>query len=338
MSLACARFILLALLSSLFSTSPALAVYFDFSQVGNAGNAPDPETGFGAVAYNYAISKHEVTNAQYAEFLNAVDPAAANTLALYNSEMAGNFGGIEATGATDGARYIAQAGREQNPVTYVSFFDAMRFTNWLHNGQGSGDTEAGVYTIGSGTDEVRSTSAKYWIPSEDEWYKAAYHDASAGTAGVYFDLATGTDLGDSIPVSDQPGDDPSAVNYFRNDNLANGFNDGFAVNGSRSYPNSTNPLTDVGAYTAATSPYGTFDQNGNVWEWNEAVISSNSSRRVRGGSWNEDLFWLRAAIPRSYEPSVEYLSAGFRVATVPEPSSVLVGVWVACGLLMRRRR
>ncbi len=64
-------------------------------------------------------------------------------------------------------------------MNYVSFFDAMRFTNWLHNGQGSGDTESGAYTIGSGTDEVRSANAKYWIPSEDEWYKAAYYDPNS---------------------------------------------------------------------------------------------------------------------------------------------------------------
>ena len=83
-------------------------------------------------------------------------------------------------------------------MIYVSFFDAMRFTNWLHNGQGSGDTESGVYTIGSGTDEVRSASAKYWIPSEDEWYKAAYYDPNSG---VYYDYPTGTD---TAPYSDNP--------------------------------------------------------------------------------------------------------------------------------------
>ena len=77
-------------------------------------------------------------------------------------------------------------------MNYVSFFDAMRFTNWLHNGQGSGDTESGAYTIGSGLDEVRSASAKYWIPSEDEWYKAAYHK-NDGVTGDYFDYPTSSD-------------------------------------------------------------------------------------------------------------------------------------------------
>ncbi|WP_146575145.1 SUMF1/EgtB/PvdO family nonheme iron enzyme [Botrimarina hoheduenensis] len=310
-------------------------VTFDWAFVANPGNAGDFRgTGHGGVDYTYGISKHEVTNAQYTAFLNAVDPTGANALALYNTSMAGIFGGIENTGAVDGARYVAQAGREQNPVNYVSFFDAMRFTNWLHNGQGSGDTETGAYTIGNGFDEVRSASAKFWIPSEDEWYKAAYHDASAGTAGVYFDYATGSD---SIPVSDQPGDNPAAVNYFNDDGVANGFNDGYAVNGSGSFPSSTNPFfTDVGAYTAAASPYGTFDQNGNVWEWNEAVVSS-SFRGVRGGSRVSFWFNLRAGFRNLGSPTFEDSGVGFRVATVPEPSAVLMGALAACGLLLRRR-
>lgn len=161
---------------------PSAAVQFDFAHVGNAGNASDPETGFGAVAYDYAIGKHEVTNAQYTEFLNSADPNGTDDLRLYNPSMGGDFGGIEKSGINDGAHYTVVVGRERLPVTEVSFFDAMRFTNWMHNGQGGGGTEVGAYTISNGTDEVRSADARYWIPSEDEWYKAAYHDASAGTA------------------------------------------------------------------------------------------------------------------------------------------------------------
>lgn len=195
-------------------------VAFDWAHVGDAGNAADPEIGLGAVSYNYAIAKNEVTNAQYTAFLNAVDPAGANTLALYHPDMAGVFGGIDSGGVTDGARYLAQPGREQNPVTFISFFDAMRFTNWLHNGQGGGDTETGTYTIGSGTNEVRSANAAYWIPSEDEWYKAAFYDP----AGFYYDYPTGTD---TAPYSDKPGslntpDDTSVANFFKNDSVPNG--------------------------------------------------------------------------------------------------------------------
>ncbi|MEN1679243.1 MAG: SUMF1/EgtB/PvdO family nonheme iron enzyme [Planctomycetota bacterium] len=333
------------------TSSASAAVTFDWAVVGNARNAGElsgagtgafgPDKVVGAVPYNYAISKTEVTNAQYTEFLNAVDPTGANLLGLFNDTgflggMPGNFGGIEKTGTVDGARYIAQPGRDLNPVTFVSFFDAMRFTNWLHNGQGSGDTETGAYTIGNGVTEVRSANARYWIPSEDEWYKAGYHDASAGTDGVYFDYATGSD---SPPVSDQPGDNPSAVNYYNDDGVANGFNDGHAVSGSISFPTSTNPFTDVGAYTAAVSPYGTFDQSGNVGEWNEAVIESavfNATfRGLRGGAWGDDPIGLRAGGRFSLLPSSEGRGVGFRIATVPEPSTLALA---AIGAVVAGRR
>jgi formylglycine-generating enzyme required for sulfatase activity len=67
-------------------TTPALAVTIDWVTVGLPGNMADEQTGFGAVDYTYRISKYEVTNAQYVEFLNAV--AASDPNGLYNSEMA----------------------------------------------------------------------------------------------------------------------------------------------------------------------------------------------------------------------------------------------------------
>lgn len=337
------RTLIPTLLMSAVVALPAMAdlVTFDFAHVGNAGNAADPQTGYGAVSYNYAISKTEVTNAQYTKFLNAVDPTGANALALYFFQMADNFGGIELqAGNADGSKFVAQAGREQNPVTLVSFLDAVRFTNWLHNGQGpfgspSGDTETGAYTIGNGANVVRSADARYWIPSENEWYKAAYHDASAGTAGVYFDYATGSDI---TPLSDQPGDNPAAANYFTIDT-------GYAVSGNLSFPTNTNPFTDVGAYTDAASPYGTFDQNGNVYEWNEAVIDvvefgmTVSQRGIRGGSWIGDSIFLRSDSRSSFGPTSAGGALGFRVATtaVPEPGTLLVWAVGIAGLLLRRR-
>jgi sulfatase modifying factor 1 len=307
------------------------AVTFDWAYVANAGNAPDPPTGNGSVSYNYAISKHEVTNAQYAEFLNAVDPTGANGLDLYNTAVS-SFGSIRVhAGDADGSKYVAQTGHEQKPVTHVSFFDAMRFTNWLHNGQGNSDTETGAYTIGNGVSEVRSPDAKYWIPNEGEWYKAAYHDASAGTAGAYFDYATGSD---ALPVSDQPSDNPAAVNYYNDDGIANGFNDGYAVSGSTR--DVANPFTDVGAYTVAASPYGTFDQNGNVWEWTESVVGT-SLRGLRGGFWAGSANNMRAGFRGSTSPMNETFFYGIRVATIPEPTSLALAAMLAgCGMMRRR--
>ena len=57
------------------------------------------------------------------------------------------------------------------PVTYIGFLEAARFANWLHNGQGNGSTETGAYDISDGI--KRQPDARYWIPTENEWYKAA---------------------------------------------------------------------------------------------------------------------------------------------------------------------
>ena len=130
--------------------SPASAVIVEWVTVGNPGNAGDlPATNCwtadcGSVAYSYRISQYEVTNGQYAEFLNA--KAAADPLALYNASMDSDAqGGIVRSGVSGGYSYSVKAGFDDKPVNFVSFYDALRFTNWMNNGQGGGDTETGAY-------------------------------------------------------------------------------------------------------------------------------------------------------------------------------------------------
>src|SRR2546426_9948042 len=81
----------------LLIASSASAVTIDWTPVGNRGNACDPQSQgcFGSVGYPYQISKYEVTNAQYAEFLNAV--AKTDTNALYSTSMGFGHGGITQT-------------------------------------------------------------------------------------------------------------------------------------------------------------------------------------------------------------------------------------------------
>ncbi|MFV2067535.1 MAG: hypothetical protein ACC645_11190 [Pirellulales bacterium] len=149
---------------------------------------------------------------------------------------------------------------------------------------------------------------------EDEWYKAAYYDprteAQGGPAGDdnYWRHATQVDT-DAELYSDNPGslntpDDSSTANFFKNDSTANGYDGGFAVTGSTSFDNAHNYLTDVGAYTTSLSPYGTYDQGGNVGEWNVAVISS-SFRGVRGGSSGNVSFDLAASNRNVVTPTDE---------------------------------
>lgn len=137
-------------LAALVLTLPAHAVVtIDWVFVGSPGNAPDTASNCaaancGSVPYNYYISKYEVTNGQYAEFLNA-KAAVSDPLELYDTAMAsdGFFGGgiIRSAGSSGSYTYAVKSGFENKPVNFVSFYDALRFTNWLNNGQGSADTE-----------------------------------------------------------------------------------------------------------------------------------------------------------------------------------------------------
>src|SRR5262249_17398039 len=150
------------------------SIAIDWTLVGNPGNPSDPLTGNGAVDHVYRISTGEVTNAQYATFLNA--KAASDPLGLYNTNMGSvaALGGIGRSGASGGYSYAAIAGREDKPVNYVEWYDAIRFVNWLNNGQGNGSTETGAYTLGGGTavpsnpsSIKRNATAIVFLPNEN---------------------------------------------------------------------------------------------------------------------------------------------------------------------------
>ena len=131
----------LAVLASVSLVNSASAVVsIDYVSVGNAGNANDA-TGYGAVAYNYRIAKNETTVGQYAEFLNA--KAKSDPYALYSTNMASTtyIAGISRSGSDGSYSYSVIGSTANKPITYVSWFDAARFCNWMQNGQGSGSTE-----------------------------------------------------------------------------------------------------------------------------------------------------------------------------------------------------
>lgn len=153
-------------------------VQMQWAVIGNEGNAADT-TGFGRVDYRYSIARHEVTNAQYAEFLNA--KARNDVHGLYNESM-GTSNNIVRTGAPGSYSYSVASGRGDHPVAWVSFMDSMRFVNWLQNGQGDADTETGTYAVGGGLSESRASGERFVIAGEDEWYKAAFHRPGMGYA------------------------------------------------------------------------------------------------------------------------------------------------------------
>lgn len=302
-------------------------VDIDFVTVGNPGNLPDPLTGSGAVDYIYQIGKTEVSNLQYVEFLNKVDPTGANELLLYRDTMTSHpLGGIILDlDAPEGQRFYPKEERAQNPANWLSFYDVIRFANWMHNGQGDGDTETGAYTLlgnrpipTNGDEITRNPGARVFIPSEDEWYKAAYHK-NDGATDNYWKYPFPTD---ELPVSDQPpGSDapnPAFTGNFRlNDgNDATPYNDGYAVTASPDFDYHTNYMTDVGAYTSSSSAYGTFDQAGNVYEWAED-FRDEQYRGLWGGSFNNGLGIISSTPP--IKPRFAYQGGdlmGFRVAAI----------------------
>jgi formylglycine-generating enzyme required for sulfatase activity len=306
-------------LASLLVALPAGAVTIDWVPIGNAGNPADTAANCyaadcGSVAHAYHISKYEVTNAQYAEFLNAV--AATDPFGLYGTNMGSNSkGGITRSGSDGSYVYAVKPGFENRPVVFVTSHHALRFANWLANGQGSGDTETGSYTItanGLANNSItrNEAAATVVLPSESEWYKAAYYSPG----GTYFDYPTRTDTETSCigPAGD----------------TGNSANCESAV------------LTDAGAYALSASPYGTFDQGGNVWEWNEQIYFT--ARGLRGGGWNGlGAGYLAASSPSAGEATFGSAYVGFRVARVaPEPARVLLaltGGLVLAAVRLRRR-
>jgi formylglycine-generating enzyme required for sulfatase activity len=287
----------LSLLALVTAASAANALELEWVTVDDAGNAPD-KTGYGAVAYEFQITKHEITAAQYAEFLNAV-AAKADPRALWNAGQK-----IDRTGAAGAFKYAPRPTREGEPVMPVSFLDAMRFANWLHHGGGSGDTETGAYLISKGGGLAsREAGARIWIPNENEWYKAAYYQpqATGGPPGNYWRYPTRSDV---APKLAKPGDPGLNLANFLADTrpqpsggILRGFND----------------VMPVGSFPGSASHYGTLDQAGNAWEWIETTVF-DTQRIIRGGSMCGSHQKLHSTVRTSTSPAKRYPDTGFRLA------------------------
>ena len=277
----------------------------EFVTIGNPGNPPDANPNpAGAVAYEYRIGKNEVSE-------QMIDKANA-------------LGGLGIAKDTRGPDY---------PATSVTWYEAARFVNWLNTSTGS----VSAYKFDGGgnfqlwtpsdpgydaTNLYRNKNARYFLPSIDEWHKAAYYDA---TLGVYYDYPTGSDA------------IPDGIDFVGDPNFEAVFYEG----GDNGGPNI---ITNVGLL----SGYGTAGQGGNVFEWNETASdrinnSANEHRSIFGGSWTTQSNVLAAEYTGGgIIPTFDGAFLGLRIGSqVPEPSafvSTLTGAYFLFVTHVRRQR
>jgi formylglycine-generating enzyme required for sulfatase activity len=304
--------------------------------VGDAGNAHDSrvqEIGAvlcGGVDYEYRIGTYMVTIGQYAAFLNAV--AKSDPHGLYSTQMAANLNiaGIARSGVSGKYVYTVMnnGGDSSNrPIVYVSWFDCARFANWMSNGQPAGaataaTTEDGAYTLlGRATGAAVTRNAvnpntggppAFYIPTGHEWYKAAFYSPNKGGTGVpgYYAYATQSDTlpGNAI------GPLPNQANFRANEI--------YAVTGVTTFDANQNYLTDVGAFSGSPSHYGTFDQSGNAYQWNDMDGAPTLLRERRGGTFegvftgSSISFWHSS----TWAPDFQSSKIGFRLAAPALPA------------------
>jgi len=288
------------------SSAPVTPTSMSMVTVGNPGNAADT-TGYGAVSYSYQIGKYDVTGSQYTAFLNAV--GSTDNYALYNPNMGTDTQAaqISRSGTAGTYTYAVMNGTGTRPISYVSWWDSARFSNWMSNGQPSGaqvstTTENGAYNVNgftSGSAVFKNTTnpntgfaPTYRIPLENEWYKAAYYAQGALFSG-YHTFATRSSTAPGTTI----GSGANQANY----------------NGVIGH------ATDVGSFSGSGSFYGTFDQSGNVLQWNDNDLNGTtggSSRGLRGGYWS---YSSHDGVSSSYryfnDPSYENGYVGFRLAS-----------------------
>ena len=291
-------------------------IEIDFVAVGDPGNAPDSSpAGFGAVADEYRIGKFEFTNAQYVAFLNAIDPQGTNPNGVYDQQMTTDGrGGIRFTAsASAGVKYSTKANMADKPVNFVSWFDAARVANWLHNdarthsvtdASANAPQNGGAYPLGtsvSGVAPVRNAGARFALPLDDEWYKAAYF--KGGASPRYWDYATQSDTRPTPVTASATGvGSAGGSGNFENSASTADWN---GVDGN---------VTTVGT-NGGPSFYGTFDMQGNVDEWVDSQTPS-MSRLLRGGSLFYSYSYSSDLAGGPHSATGQWSDTGFRLVSL----------------------
>ena len=275
-----------------------------FVQISQTNNAKDPASGnnYGAVPYEYRAGIYEITESM-------ITKATASGL----------------VGVTAGAWT-----NQNQPAGNLSWFEAAAFVNFLNTNSGKTaaynlawngsawsmtlQAASNAWTLG-GTNLYRNKDAYYFLPSENEWYKAAYYNPAGTNYFLYPTTST------NVPTAVASGTDANTAVY----NQA-------ALQG----PAAVN-------LAGGLSAYGTMGQGGNVWEWMETAAdgtntTSDENRNLRGGTFALTADPMRSVEFRSFGPASDNVTFGFRVASVPEPSTYALLLLGAGAMYLWKRR
>jgi formylglycine-generating enzyme required for sulfatase activity len=338
--------------------------------IGAAGNAAwagtspptpgDRAVGRGSVGYEFRIGRYEVTTAQWVEFVNAAMDR-PSTDRLPHVSVPARWGAAGAAPVNPGgARFVVPAGNEMRAAGGISWRMAAMYCNWLHNNKSSERAAflSGAYDVstfgftpgGRFLDQLtRSPGARYWIPSWDEWMKAAHFDPNRGGPGQ----AGGggwwrySITSDTAPVYGPPGQQSVIVGSTVFPSTIGPVAQANAGWISLDWPGFNPFVVPLGAYPTVQSPWGLLDVAGATGEWTEEAFYA-----VPGDPPTDRLFdgttWASAVFPTSDSvqslgggafPSQNTLDLGFRVAAlVPSPSACWVGAGLSWLSMKRRRR
>ena len=214
------------------SSSRPLDADSDYTLISNTGNSPDDceyglDAKLGQVNYLYNIQNQLMTNNEYCTYLNTIDPSGNKEFQIYDDRMSSSaVGGIEYNGCANiGSMYYLKDNFSNKPVTFVKWVMAAQYCNWLTNNKSSNilSITSGSYDIASLYNNsisisgyYRQDTAKYFLPSENEWYKAAYYDASNGK---YWNYPTQSDEPPTAIICDAQGNRVSSENQSETEKI-----------------------------------------------------------------------------------------------------------------------
>jgi len=328
--------------------SPASADNFTWQQVRSIGNAPNTVTGLGRVTTNYKISAYDTTISQYVDFLNGSDAGKQGLYGVYNNSIgktpSNTASAITRAGSAGSYSYsLSNSDFANKPVNYVNWFSAARFVNWYANDKSASATatETGSYTLNgqtTGSIVARNANAQIFLPSADEWTKAAFYNAAAQNYYLWPTTSNSTPTA-VVPTGNESVTAANTANYRTAESVVGELK-----------------MTNVGTYVNTKSTYGLFDMLGNVTQMTDTSGTGADAGKFQalGGSyatttaaintWNSNSTGeFRVGAPSATE-GLGTASVGFRVAAVavPEPGNMVAAAMGIGGLfgfqIMKRRK